>query len=294
MNIGIVSAILSALFFGIYALPRKLSKLPASIYTILTAVGFVIVSVIMYFANIFSTGTDNLNHIELLWSILAGILWATAFTLFIKAIDQIGIVRSNQWKNLQGPVGVLLNLTILGEASKVNPILALVAGVLIFLSAIFFNVNSNNEKHITTKGVVLAVTSGVLFGIVSLINNFVTNSAGVYNQQLIWSVSILISLIVISFIRKEHLSLKEHSKRDIRLAIFSGALYFCASVFMLLAFKNTASSIAFNIIQLNFVLVVIMGIFVFKEINVKLHWKRIILACLTTILGILILSLARG
>jgi glucose uptake protein GlcU len=101
-------------------------------------------------------------------------------------------------------------------------------------------------------------------------------------------------LIVISFIRKEHLSLKEHSKRDIRLAIFSGALYFCASVFMLLAFKNTASSIAFNIIQLNFVLVVIMGIFVFKEINVKLHWKRIILACLTTILGILILSLARG
>src|SRR3989338_7213251 len=64
----------------------------------------------------------------LLWSLPAGIIWGTSFLLLILSIDRIGLSRSNQWKNLQGPVGVILSLIILAEYSTTNAFFAVLAG----------------------------------------------------------------------------------------------------------------------------------------------------------------------
>ena len=291
---GILFSILSALFFGLYTLPKKLSKLPPFMYTILMAVGFTVSSSLAYLMYLATGNPFDLNNANLLYSALAGVLWAIAFTLLVASIDRIGVVRSNQWKNLQGPIGVGLNLLFLGEAARVNPYLALIAGVLIFLSAVFFNNKSATQTKANDKGVWLAIASGVLFGLVSLINNFVTKTAGIYNQQLVWSVSILITMVVLAVAFKKFSLIELKNIKEFSLATFSGVLYFGASVFMLLAFKNIESAIAFNITQLSFLVVVVAGVFYFKEYNLKAHWKNLLLGTLLAVIGVFVLSFARG
>jgi drug/metabolite transporter (DMT)-like permease len=291
---GIIYSILSALFFGLYTLPKKRSHLPPFMYSILMSFGFTITAAIIYIIYLCLGNNFDLFNPNLQYSIIAGILWGIAFTLLIKSIDKIGVVRSNQWKNLQGPVGVVLNLVLLGEASKVNPFLAVLSGILIFFSAFIFNLKSNVASKTKNRGVIFAVISGVLFGIVSLINNYVIKTAGVYNQELIWAVSIMVTLVFIALVQKKFTFKKLGSLKEIYLAGFSGILYFGASVFLLLAFQNLESSIAFNIIQLNFLVVVGFGAFFFKEYNVRIHWKILTLGTILANLGILVLSFARG
>jgi drug/metabolite transporter (DMT)-like permease len=291
---GIIYSILSALFFGLYTLPKKGSRLPPFMYTILMALGFTVTAAIIYLIYLGSGNKFDLLNPNLLYSVIAGVLWGIAFTLLIRSIDEIGVVRSNQWKNLQGPVGVILNLILLGEASKVNPFLAILSGILIFLSAFVFNLKSNIVAKTKNLGVIYAVISGVLFGIVSLINNYVIKTAGVYNQELVWAISILGTLVVIALAQKKFSIKNLGSNKEIALAGFSGMLYFGASVFLLLAFQNLESSIAFNIIQLSFLVVVGFGVFFFKEYNLREHWKILTLGTILAAVGVYILSFARG
>ena len=293
--VGIVFALLSSVFFGLYIIPRKFSKLSSVDFGIFMSSSYFLGSLFAYlFTVVFSTPEPIFNKI-LLFSALAGILWAVALVFFVSSIDLIGISRSNQWKNLQGPVGILLALVILGEFNSVNPIFAMLAGLFIFMSAITLNIRNLQNKKNNNKGVVFAIMSGVLFGIVSLLNKIVTNGGGVFSQQVVWSMSILISLIVYkSLIMKQSLrKLSMFSSREKVIGISSGLLYFGASLFMLFAFKYLESSIAFNIVQLNFLFAVSLGIFYFKEINFREHYFRIILGLLFALFGIYLLSLSR-
>jgi drug/metabolite transporter (DMT)-like permease len=192
---GTLLALLSALFFGLYIVPRKLSKLPAVQFSTLMALGFTIGSLLLYIVQTSLGNNEGLSNPHLWYAVLAGVFWASALVLLVKSIDLIGIARSNQWKNLQGPVGVILALVILNETTSVNPLLAILSGVAIFGSAIMFNIHpDNHSKKTNRKAITLAVTSGILFGTVSLINKYVTDNAGIYSQQVVWSTSILLSL----------------------------------------------------------------------------------------------------
>jgi glucose uptake protein GlcU len=63
---------------------------------------------------------------------------------------------------------------------------------------------------------------------------------------------------------------------------------------MLLAFQNLESAIAFNIIQLSFLVVVGFGVFFFKEYNLREHWKILTCGTVLAAVGVYVLSFARG
>lgn len=272
-----------------------MSKLSAVDFSILMAFSYTVGSILVYLGTAIFSEPESLFSPVLLFSVLAGAFWATALVLFVNSIDLIGISRSNQWKNLQGPVGVLLALVVLREATAVNPVLAMLAGVCIFCSAITLNIHQKRDTKKNNQGLLLAVGSGMLFGTVSLLNKIVTNGGGVYSQQVIWSGSILISLLSYKFlVAKQSLyELLISSSREKIIGISSGLLYFGASLFMLLAFRFLESSIAFNIIQLNFLIALTLGIFYFKEISFKKHYLRIILGLLLALTGVYLLSRSR-
>lgn len=152
--------------------------------------GFFLSSVVLYlFQPVL--GFDETINVNLLWSVLAGVVWAAGFVCFVKSIDAIGLARSNQWKNLQGPVGVILSLIILGEYAKTRPLFAVLAGTAVFLSAIAFTISSSKEEAKTNlNGIYLATASGVAFGLVTVINKHVVDTVGVYSQQVVWSAGI--------------------------------------------------------------------------------------------------------
>ena len=74
-------------------------------------IGFFLSSLVLYLLKPLLGFHETISP-ALIWSIVAGIVWATGFVSFVKSIDAIGLTRSNQWKNLQGPIGVFLSLVI--------------------------------------------------------------------------------------------------------------------------------------------------------------------------------------
>lgn len=122
--IGYIFAVISSLFFSLYVVPRKLAKQKPTLFTLMMTIGFSLGSLLLFFIS----PKETLNS-YLLLSIPAGIIWVISFLFFVNSIDLIGLSRSNQWKNLQGPVGVLLCLIILSEYGKVNPFITLIAGL---------------------------------------------------------------------------------------------------------------------------------------------------------------------
>lgn len=291
---GYILAFISSIFFSLYVIPRKLSKQPALFFSLLMGTGFFASSVILYLFKPIIGFSEKLSLV-LLWSVLAGALWALGFVLFIKSIDCIGLSRSNQWKNLQGPVAVVLSLIILGEYAKTNPIFAILAGLAILLSAIAFTIfDSKSESKKNSKGLYLAILSGLFWGSEAVINKYVTVNNGVYLQQVVWSGSIMLSILiyVVLFYKNALNEFKKIDRRNILLGLSAGVLYLGASFFMLQSYKYIPASIGFTIIQLNTIWTVSAGIFIFHEIDGKKYYKRILLGFLFALLGIILLVLA--
>lgn len=290
---GYIFAIASSLFFSLYIIPRKLSMLTPELFSFLMSFGFFIGTVFIYLVFPSLHLAEQFSPI-LSWSVVAGLVWAISFVSFVKSIDYLGLARSNQWKNLQGPVGVLLALLILGESAQTSPFLAVIAALFVFASALAFTISNGVDKKVEEKrGVILALFSGLGFGTVAVIQKYVTSNVGVYTQQVVWSWTIFVSLLIYLLFRRSLTSLINHSKKDLLLAFIGGFVYLGASYFQLFSYKYIAASIGFTVIQMNALWTILIGIFVFKEINLKVHYKRVLIGLLCAIVGIIILAFAK-
>lgn len=287
--IGYLFAIISSIFFSLYVVPRKLAKQKPTLFVLMMSIGFFIGSLFLYFINI----KEKLN-LYLLFSIPAGIIWVTSFIFFINSIDLIGLSRSNQWKNLQGPVGVFLSLIILSEYGKVNPFITIIAGISIFISAFFLS-NTTDEKIKITKqkGIYFGLLSGLGFGIVTVINKLVTDQVGVYSQQVVWSISMFVSMLVYLLYKRELKQIKMISLKNNSLGLLAGFIYLGASFFMLQSYKYITASVGFSIIQLSSLWTILIGVFVFKEINLKKYNKEILFGLFFALLGVMMLAIAK-
>lgn len=291
--LGYIFAIVSSLFFSLYIIPRKFSKLTPELFSLLMSFGFFLGTVLIYFVFPSLHSTERFSPI-LSWSVIAGLIWATSFVSFVKSIDYLGLARSNQWKNLQGPVGVLLALFILGETAQANPLLAVIAALFVFASALAFTISNGIDKKLEEKrGVILALFSGLGFGAVAVIQKYVTSNVGVYTQQIVWSGTIFASLFLYLLFKRSIANLINKSKKDLWLAFLGGFVYLGASYFQLFSYKYIAASIGFTVIQMNALWTILIGIFIFKEINLKIHYKRVFIGLLCAIMGIIILAFAK-
>lgn len=293
---GYLFAVISSLFFTAYVVPKKLSKQTPIKYSMFMGLGFFIVSLIMFYINkilVYNPNETLLNPILVL-SGLGGVLWLLGSVFFLTAIDKIGLSRSNQWKNLQGPIGAILTLTFLSEFMQTRIIYIILAIISILMSAMLFTIRNSKEKIVDKKGIIYAILSALFFGTNALIQKYATNNGLVYSQQVYFSGLVFISSIVYLLITEKNINaLKDINKKDNILGIVGGCTYFFASFFSTLAYKYIPGSIAFTIVQLNAVWTVLVGIIIFKEINFKKHWLRIILGILLAIIGVVMLLLAQ-
>src|SRR3989338_5590263 len=269
-------AVVSSLFFSLYVVPRKYSILSPVHFGLFTGLGFFVGSLLLLFLQPVLQ-FDEVLTIDLLWSVAAGIVWAYGLVMLIRAIDAIGLSRSNQWKNLQGPIGVLLSLILLGEYAITNVSYVLFAALAMFASAIFFTIRETvEEQRVGDRAIYFALMSAVAFGVVTIINKHVTMVSGVYLQQIVWSSSIFLSLLVYMLWSNGTVrSIFAVPRRQITLGLLAGFLYLGASYFMLTAYRHLPASIGFTIIQLNAVWTIAIGIFFFKEIHAQRHLWRV-------------------
>lgn len=296
MIVGYICALISSLFFTAYVIPKKLSKQTPIKYSLFMGLGFFIVSIIMFIINkiIVNNPLENLTNPVLLLSGFGGILWLIGSVFFLTAIDKIGLSRSNQWKNLQGPVGAILTLTFLSEFMETKVVYIILAVVFILLSAMLFTIRKKKEKIVDKKGIIYAILSAIFFGINALIQKFATNNGLIYAQQVYFSALVFISaLVYIAFKDRSIKVMKDIKNKENILGIIGGITYYFASFFSTLAYKYIPGSIAFTIVQLNAVWTVLVGILIFKEIDFKKNWLRIVIGIVFAIIGVIMLLFAQ-
>ena len=283
---GYLYAILSSLFFAFYAVPKKRVKLKPNIYVFFMGISCFLVSLSLYLL-------FGLNEVVfdkcLLWSIGGGVIWFIASVLFFISVDKMGVARASEFKSLQGPIGSLLMLIILSEYISLNIYLLLLAIIFIFLSAMTLVIKDDSNYKMQLKSIITAVLAALFYGLTGFIRKVVTIQGFVYIQQVYTSIGLVLAAFIFLIIKDKKVILKKEEKRSYLLAMLSGLFYYFASYFMLLSYKKIEGSIAFPIIQLNSVWAGIIGVLIFKEIDYKKYYKRLLLGLLFAILGITLL-----
>lgn len=293
--IGYILAILSSIFFGIYIIPKKLVKINTRYYLFFMSLGFVFISLLAYSISLLTkNNAEPLFHPILILVVLRGISWFLASNLFLMSIDKIGMSRSTQYKNLKGPLGVLLTLIFLAEFKVTNVFLVILAALLTFVSALLFTIKKDNNK-VDKLGIIYACIASLFLGINALIQKYVTNAGFIYTQQLYQSITIMIvSYIAIIINDKSLKMLKNITLNNKLLALLGGLLYYFATYFNTLAYKQLPASIAFTIVNISGVWSVLIGILIFKEIDFKKNYKRIILGILLSIIAVIVLLFGKS
>ena len=290
MIIGYLYALITSVFFSLYLIPRKFSKNSPATYTAFMGLGFFIPS--LFYAMTLPDFSALLNPLLLL-AFLVGIIWMVASVFFVTAIDKLGLSRSNQWKNFQGPIGAGLSLLVLAEYQTTNLPCVLIAICAIFVSALLFSIKKKTEKVIDRRGIWYALAASVLFGANSVIQKYVTiNVLEIPSQLLYFSAGVFLSALIYLWLKNKNLnSLQYTFAKDGLRPMLAGLIYFVAAYFSVMANKIIPNSIAFTIIQFNAVWTILIGVLIFREIDFRAHWRRILTGLLFAIISIGVLFL---
>lgn len=290
--LGYILAIVSSFFHTLYIIPRKLSKQSPVIYIFYMSVGFLLSSFIVCIVHAINGYYMDFMNPVLIYAAIAGILSMIASICVILAIDEIGISRSNQWKNFQGPIGAGLIFFFFGEAQNTKISFLLLAIITIFISAMLLTIKEENKNNINKKGILYALGAALFYGINALMRKYTSDANLIYEQQLYSSIFMFLSALIYMSMKKDK-TVRNITKKDNILAIFAGIIYYFATYFFITAYKYIQGSIAYTIVQLNTVFTIFFGIFIFKELSFKKHWKRIILGVIFSIMGLVMLMIAQ-
>jgi glucose uptake protein GlcU len=293
--IGYIFAITSSVFSAIYVLPKKLSKQKPITYAMIMGIGYFLAS---------ATGfvlLKTLNYIDeplffphAYVACINGIVWTIASVAVLSSIDRIGLAKSNQWKSLQGPIGAFLMLMFFSEFLTAKVVYIILAILFISLAAIMFSTRAKDNSSIDKLGIVYALISAVFFGISAALWKFLTNEGTYFAQQIYQSLFVTITAAIYILFKYKTFKIDTPKvKREIALPLVGGIIFFGNASFNLLANRYIEASIAFMLHQLNAIWLLLFGVFVFREIDFKKHWVRLVAGLILSVIGVLMLIMAK-
>ena len=294
---GVIFAVIVSVLFAVYAVPRKFSKQNAVLYTMWVGVAYMAGSVAVC-SVVWGFGLREQENLLSRWHLLTalrGVVWVCGIASFNIAIDKIGLVRFNQWKNFQGPVGTLLMLAFLDEVVGTKVIWLLAGMTAMFISAVLFTIKSGDadeQSDTNTGGILFALLAAACFGVTAFINKVVTNQGLIYSQLLYHSLSVVVSAAIIFIIQTRKPKEILHVSRENRLPVISGAMFLTATILSIFSYTMIAGGVAWSITQLNAVWTILIGIFVFREVRFKKHWLRIMTGFVFAVAAIIFLLFA--
>jgi len=275
---GVIFAVIVSVLFAVYAVPRKFSKQNAVLYTLWVGVAYLAGSITVC-SVVWGFGLREQESLLSRWHLLTalrGVVWVCGIVSFNIAIDKIGLVRFNQWKNFQGPTGTLLMLAFLDEIVGTKVVWLLSGMTAMFISAVLFTIKAGNDnKKSNISGILFALFAAVCFGFTAFINKIVTNQGFIYSQLLYHSLSVVVSAAIIFIIQTRKPGEIFCVSRENWLPAMSGAMFLAGTILSIFSYTMIAGGVAWSITQLNAVWTILIGIFIFKEVSFRKHWRRI-------------------
>lgn len=288
---GYLLAFLTSLIFAAYVLPRKFATTRPFAYTAAVSIGVLAIGVAGWGLGLLGLG-PGVRIVSVAAALPLGAFWALGSVLLVLAIDRIGISRSNQWKNLQGPIGVVLALLLMGELAKADLLQVVFGAVLVFGSALALNVPTEGGEETRSsdrRGVWLALGSALVFGIAAAYTKAFATGADTPSLAFGASIGFAAVAWLAALVTKQAREALTSGSHELGLALLGGAIFASSIWCMALTFRYLPVSVGYTIIQLNTVWVVLVGVLWFKEIRVAEHGARILLGLVLAVMGVLVL-----
>ena len=291
--LGIIYAVLGALFFALYSVPQKLSKSNVYVLSYFVGVGYFLSSLFVYIIMVIAGNNEPFFNIWLLVAGIAGIVWYFGQLTYMRSINMIGLSRASTWQKLQGPIASLAILFLFSEYTADNIILIVMSIVFMAISGFFLSIHSQNDNSKSYIGILLAFCSAFIFASNVVVRKYVTAENLIYTQQLYSSFFIMFTGFVVASIKEKNVKFAINFHKDNMMGVLAGILYFLATFLLILSFENLLGTVASTLKQLSAIFTLLFGIFLFKEISFKQHYVRILLGvgCIIVSMVLLFLSI---
>ncbi len=285
---GLLLAVLSAVAFGLYMVPRRFSAAGQRDFSAALGLGALVA---LGLPLPFTAGPFSWQGLGI--AFLGGLSFAAGSQLFVMSVDALGITRATPVKNLTGVFGTLFGIAILGEYrhSGAGVLLELVAGSILtafgayLIGGIGQKTAAGTAPIARRKGFLLALGAAVGFGFY-LVPLRLAAPLGTGYGYLGLGLGALVGLTL-----PRAAALLRMPVREIGLGALSGALLALGVQLAAPAANIVGLSVAWPITQLNTFVALGAGILWLHEHDLRSVRGRLAAASLATALGIVLLAL---
>jgi glucose uptake protein len=304
---GFFLALVAMILFGLYMVPRKLSRLRDFDFVLSMCIGTVLFTQIARL--IAHRLPDPPLPQQAHWLALScGLIWTLGMLSYTLSVSQMGLALATPIKNTTAVIGTLFGLVIFAEWRETNALLALVGSLLVVACAVILARAGNGKAEdappdsamharssVTAAGVFWALMAAVSFAAYAVPFKFAQRMGmDSYTLTAQTGLGTLVGslLLFLTFGRGRRRWLRE-PLRDHLFAALCGAIWAAATITMAEAILRVGLAVTWPVTNLNTLVTVAAGIFWFHEIDARKHARTIIIAMICATAGSLLLGVAR-
>jgi glucose uptake protein GlcU len=296
--IGFLLAGVSALFFGLYMVPRKLCRLQDLEFVASMAFGVVPTTLVaMLIVHRGFGGALPAVGIEL--SFLCGLIWTFGMLFYTLSVGQMGLALATPIKNTTAILGTIIGFAFFAEGAHTKLVPALVGSLLVVACAVVLGMTGErkgNRSFITPLGILFAILAATFFAAYTIPLKLAMGlHMDSYRLIAIMGLGSATGGVALLIAQRRPLGRwLRSSSRDHAWAAAAGACWALATVAMAEAIERIGLAVTWPISNLNTIVTVACGILLFREISVRKFGKLLALGLLCAIVGSALLGFAKS
>jgi|TARA_B100002003_G_scaffold191898_1_gene181051 glucose uptake protein len=277
-DIGLITAILAAIFWGSLVVPLKIAKKPDVMwFQLALALGALTGTIIIV------PITGLLYEINL-YGFISGIIWATGNVLAIKSIIKLGLARSTP---IFVGISVMLSSTwgiVYFQETIIHLETALIGLALLLIGIIIVGTTQKQQnKQWVKQDIILAIAAGLVLG-----TQFVPmKMIGISLETILFPMALgiatgatIIFLVIGRQVEMKHLP---HG-------LTSGWIFAIGNYFGIFTIASLGLTVGFPITQIAVLVSILWGIIYFKELPESRTKTKIIIAAILILTGSYVLA----
>ena len=304
---GILLALAAAFFFGVYIIPRKNSRIGAIEYQFWLCLSLPLMAYI-FLAITRSRLCTEIVPVSL--SMLCGVLWALGATAYSRSADLVGITRSTLVKNFGPVLTTLYGVALFSEFSLDEPIefaAAIVGSLLMFGATIVIakckstsqetalayqpELQPEQSKKLFINGYLLAIVTGFCFSAYTIPMQHVLKEGWSAVELMFWmTVGALVSSAIIYLSSIKKLWPPKTSWGEYSRCQMTAVFWILAGLAAAFAMSKIPMGVSWPITNLCAIVTLAFGVWMYREVQLKDHWKEVLLGSAFYIVGIALLG----
>jgi len=295
--VGFLFALGSAVFFGLYMVPRKMAHGTPAQFAVGMISGVLVGVTLLQLA-----GGARLvaSARQVVSGYLSGVLWAAGIALFSQAVSRMGLARATPIKNTTAVMGTILALVFAGETAEVHPALALLGSGLVVSAAVILGRMSCEDGAAcssggSVRGVALSLGAAVAFASYAVPLKGLLRQGVPRTEAIFWiAQGAFVGSLVFFCRRWRELRAVAGCPACMTWAPLGGLVWLAGALCLAVGIEKTGISIAWSVGNLNTLVAVAVGTWVFREVHPGRHRLALALGLLSAAAGVICLGVSYG